>query len=198
MTAFYYGFEEKDYHDAAASFDNVHRLMKLAPDFDPDGDADNLVLFHELFHAYWDIRIRTNIEKAKAWDSYDRLNSYGKNDRPKFDLLNESYATAYEIIALNILTDGYIKRQVLKGLPIDNANIAEKLNAKKISQKGPLAHTLSLVESFFKPGEKYMGYPKDFVHQIAMECKKRGYFVWVQENGKIIPYFKSDKQDPTL
>jgi hypothetical protein len=58
-----------------------------------------------------------------------------------------------------------------------------------------LSYTLSLAESFFKPGEKYMGYPKNFVHQIALEIQKRGYLAWMQnDGGRIVPYFPSDMQ----
>jgi hypothetical protein len=130
MSRFFYGFEGKDYRSSAASFNNAHRTMELAADFDPEGDADNIVLFHELFHAYYDIQIRENIEKSKAWKIYERLNSYREGERSPFDLLNEVYATAYELQAINVLLDGDLKKEVLEGEAIDYQKFAEKLNAK--------------------------------------------------------------------
>jgi hypothetical protein len=194
MSKYFYAFKDKDYDDAAASFDPPARRMDLSDGFEPENEADLLVLFHELLHVHYDSQLRASINTEEGWRRYRSLYFYDpKKEKPKLNIIDEGGAVALELEAMNVLLDGELKRAIQNGEPINKREILRKFGATKLNQIGPLSFNLNFfAEAYFKDGEKFRGYPKALLDQIADAARRRGTLVWMPvENGSMmVPYSK--------
>jgi hypothetical protein len=184
---FYFGFLEGVNSDLAGGFQPRTRRLHMSSDFNPANILDVLVMFHELLHVSQDTAWRQRLRAKADYMVYQRF--YSRNN---IILAHETTAYAYEILALDIYLDGYLRKTIKGGGRLDLDSIQERLNAKRNGDKATLGLLISFAQRFLPQLETFLitrKFPMNFVNAVGQGYLRRGTRLHILgRNWRPVPY----------
>ncbi len=139
---FFYSFNPNG-NNFIATFSPLDRMINLQENYDPKNLFHNLVLYHELNHAYDDLAWRNTLTDQAKVETYIDF-----HQSSKLMINSEFRAYAAECELLNILTERYIEDTALSSQKFDIEKILQQLKATE-KDKAFLESLLMIARAYF-------------------------------------------------
>ncbi|MCB1315644.1 MAG: hypothetical protein KDK27_06790 [Leptospiraceae bacterium] len=163
-------------------------VIRLPQDYHPEADIDNLVLFHEMVHAY---------QHDRQSGLYPEMNLASR----MLDVDHEAVAFAYMFEVWNILYKGNIRRGMLTGL-YGNSDDFRKLARVLGASEGSLREKVflgivELAHVYFNGDSWIFSYSPEFAEKVAESYSRMSYFQYsVSSQSNFVRFPRQEEVQP--
>lgn len=183
---FYFQLLEEE--SFAGGFSPPDRTVYINEQFTPSNLFDVLVLYHELEHVRHDTEFRRRLTTQQAFDNYLRFYTIrGGGKRPRIIGAWEQEAYLKEILVMNAILDGRVRRDVINN-SFDVNDYLRQLNASASNTKS-VEFLFRISKSIYESGSTLTNFAPAYADMINVHYRRdRGFDIYQLNQSGILEY----------